>query len=180
MPAMFSLALRRRPKSFREEFEGEAVEARAYMDDISLGFKGVKANTVRVIAFLRRQLDGIDIVVNHAKTVALQPKEHAPTTEVMSLLERVDIIVADEAGVTRSVGVPIGTEECVLERTMDVMKDGGADHLARCLANMPDKQAAAFIDIEPLGQKTSYLERALDTGLSLEACRRGDNGALWA
>ena len=44
---------------------------------------------------------------------------------------------------------------------------------------MPDMQAAALIVIESLGQ-TSHLERALDTGLSLEACRRADNRAQWA
>ena len=59
---------------------------------------------------------------------------------------------------------------------MKVVRDGGADRLARCLANMPEKQAAALIAIEFLGQRTSYLRRTLDTGLSLEACRRADNG----
>ena len=34
--------------------------------------------------------------------------------------------------------------------------------------------------IESLGQRTSYLERALNTGVSLEASRRADNGAQWA
>ena len=34
-----------------------------------------------------------------------------------------------------------------------------------------------LIAVESLGQRTSYLERALDPGLSLEACRRADNGA---
>ena len=62
---------------------------------------------------------------------------------------------------------------------MEVVRDGGADGLARCLANMPDKQAAALIAIESFGQRTSHLERALDTGLSLEACKREDNGAQW-
>ena len=45
---------------------------------------------------------------------------------------------------------------------------------------MPDKQATALIAIESLGQKTDDLERALDTGLSLEACRMADHGAQWA
>ena len=49
------------------------------------------------------------------------------------------------------VGIPIGTDEYVLERAMEVMRDGDADHLARCLANMPDKQAGAHIAIESLG-----------------------------
>ena len=78
------------------------------------------------------------------------------------------------------VGVPIGTDEYVLDRAMVVVRDWGADRRARCLANMPDKQAVTVIAIESLGQRTSYLERALDTKLSLQACRRTDNGAQWA
>ena len=45
---------------------------------------------------------------------------------------------------------------------------------------MTDNQAAALIAIESLGQRTSYLERALDTGLFLEACRSADIGEQWA
>ena len=67
------------------------------------------------------------------------------------------------------------THTYVLKRA--VVKDGGADHRARCLANMSDKQGAALIAVESLRQRTSYVERALATGLSLEACRRADNGA---
>ena len=59
---------------------------------------------------------------------------------------------------------------------MEVMRDGGADHLSRCFVNMPDKQAAALITVESLGQRTSYPERAVDPGLSLEACKLSDNG----
>ena len=55
-PATFCLALRPGLKRFREEFEGEGVEAFAYMDDVSLGLMGVTANTVRAFAFLRREL----------------------------------------------------------------------------------------------------------------------------
>ncbi|CAN0546862.1 unnamed protein product, partial [Laminaria digitata] len=36
-PAMFCLVLRPGLKRFRQEFEGEGVEAFAYMDDVSLG-----------------------------------------------------------------------------------------------------------------------------------------------
>ena len=108
------------------------------------------------------------------KTVELTPKGHAPTTEDISLLESL-VRIEGEGGVT-VVGIPIGIDEYVLEREMEVVKDGGADRLAHCLANMPDKQAAALIAIESLGQSTSYLERARGTGLSLEACRRADNG----
>ena len=50
------LALRPGLKRFREDLEGEGVEAFAYMDDVSLGLMGVTANTVRAFAFLRREL----------------------------------------------------------------------------------------------------------------------------
>ena len=99
--------------------------------------------------------------------------------EEISLLESVDVRIAAEGGAT-VVGVPIGTDKYVLDRAIEAVRDGAADRLARCLASMPDKQAAALIAVESLGQRTSYLERALDTGLSLEACRREDNGAQWA
>ena len=78
------------------------------------------------------------------------------------------------------VGVPIGNDEYVLERAGEIVKEGGTDHLARCLANMLDKQAAALIVTQSLGQRTGYREWALDTELSREACRRADNGRQWA
>ncbi|CAN0409834.1 unnamed protein product, partial [Laminaria digitata] len=149
------------------------------MDDVSLGLRGITANTVRAFAFLRRELDDIGIVVSPAKTVALPPKGHAPTAEKISLLESVDVHIADEGRVT-VVSVPIRTEEYMRGRAMEVIGDGGADCLARCLTNMLDKQAAALISVESLGQRTTYLERALDPRLPLEACRRADNGAQWA
>ena len=33
-------------------------------------------------------------------------------------------------------GVPIGTAEYVFERAMEVVRDGGADRLAHCLATV--------------------------------------------
>ena len=149
------------------------------MGDVSLGLTGIAANMVRAFAFLQRELDDIGVVVNAAKTVALPPEGHTPTAEEISLLESVEVRTADKGGVT-VLGVPIGTKEYVRGRAMEVVRDGGADHLARCLANMHDKQAAALITVESLRQRTSYFERALDPGLSLDACKRADNGAPWA
>ncbi|CAN0458038.1 unnamed protein product, partial [Laminaria digitata] len=108
-PAMFCLALRPGLKRFRQEFEGEGVEAFAYMDDVSLGLMGITANMVRAFAFLRRELDDIGIVVSPAKTVALPPKGHALTAEKISLLESVDVRISDKGRVTVG-SVPIGTE----------------------------------------------------------------------
>ena len=155
------------------------MEVFAYLDDVSCGHMRVTANTVRAFAFLRGELEDIGIVANTANTVAPPPKGHAATAEEISLLESVDVRIVGEGEMT-VVGVPIGTDEYVLERTLEVVRDGGADRYGRCLAFMPDTQAAVLIAIESLGQRTSYLERALDTGLSLEACRRADNGVHWA
>ena len=115
-------------------------------------------------------------MVNTAKTVVLTPEGHAPTAGEISLLESVDVRIVDEGGV-KVVGAPIGTDEYALERAVEVVRDGGAGRLVHCFANMPEKQAAALIAIEYLEQRTSYLERVMDTGLSLEALRRADNGA---
>ena len=82
--------------------------------------------------------------------MALPPKSHAPTAEILFL------------------------------QSVDVHKERGTDHHAHCLAKMPDNLVAALIITEYLGQRTGYLERALDTELSLEAYRRAGNGAQWA
>ena len=78
-------------------------------------------------------------MVELAKTVALPPKGHAPTAEHISLLDSADVCIAEEGGVT-VVGIPIGTKEHVLERLMGEVEDGGADRLAHCLVNMPEKK----------------------------------------
>lgn len=49
------------------------MEVFAYMDDVSLGRIGIKTNTIRALVFFRRELDGIAIAVNPAKTVAPPP-----------------------------------------------------------------------------------------------------------
>ena len=154
------------------------MEAFAYIDYVSLGLMRITADTVRPFAFLQRELKNVGNMLNPAKTIALPPKGYAPTAEI-SLLESVDVRIAGEGGAT-VVGVPLGTDEYVLDQAMEVVRTGGADRLARCLARMPDKHTAALIAIESLGQRTSYLERALDTGLSLEACRMADHGVQWA
>ena len=107
-------------------------------------------------------------MANTSKAVALPPQCHTLTVEEISLLQNVDLRVAYEGGVT-VVSVPIGDDEYALERAREIIEEGGTDYLARCLANMPDQQAVALIVTESLGQKTGYLERALDTELSLEA-----------
>ena len=137
-PAMFCLGLRPELKRFREEVEREGEEAFAYVDDVFLDLMRITANTIRAFALLRQELEDIGIVVNASKTVSLPPKGHASTAEDISLLESVDFRVADEGRVT-VVGVPIDTDEYVLERAREIVKEGGTEDLARCLANMPDE-----------------------------------------
>ena len=72
----------------------------------------ITADTVRAVAFLRRELEDIGVVVNPTKTIALPPKGYAPTAEEISLLESVHVRIEGEGGAT-VVGVPIGTDEYV-------------------------------------------------------------------
>ena len=44
---------------------------------------------------------------------------------------------------------------------------------------MPGKQAANLIATGSMVKQTAYVERVMDPKLSLPACRRADNGAVW-
>ena len=101
-------------KRFREEFEREGVYTFVYIDDGSLRLTGITANTIKAVAFLRRNSEDISVVANTSKSVALPPKGHAPTAEEISLLQSVDVHVAYEGEVT-VLGVPIGNDEYVLQ-----------------------------------------------------------------
>ena len=92
---------------------------------------------------------------------AKPPKGQAPTMEEISLLESVDI---NHSTYRRRWGDRGGCPDRH-GRVRDgpshrfIVRDGGAGRLARCLANMPDKQMAALLATESLGQKTYYLGR---------------------
>ena len=50
-------------------------------------------------------------------------------------------------------GVPIvGSDKRVLGRAMEIVRDAGAERLARCLVNIPAKQVAALIAMNPWGR----------------------------
>ena len=87
--------------------------------------------------------------------------------------------IAEERGVA-VMDTPIGTEEHAIERAVGAIQDGGEDFRAHGIADMPDKQSAAIIATESLGQRTSYLERVMDTSMSLETCQWADNRAQCA
>ena len=73
---------------------------------------------------LNQLVEDVGIVANTAKIVALPPKGQAPTAEEILLLERVDVRIVREGGVT-VVGVPIGTDTYVLEPASETVKGGG-------------------------------------------------------
>ena len=62
------------------------------------GLIGITADTITVIADLRRELDDIGVDVNPAQTVALPPKEHAPMAEELLLLESIDALIGRKTG----------------------------------------------------------------------------------
>lgn len=108
---------------------------------------------------LRRELliDDVRSVGKPANTLALSPQGNDPTAKSTCILECVVVRVTDYGGVT-VVGVPIGTDQYVLEPTLEVVKDGRTDRLGNCLADMLDRQAGGLIAIGPLWQRTSHFK----------------------
>ena len=133
--------------TFREKFERGRVESFVYIDGISLGLVRVAVNATVSFAFFRRKPDDIFIVANPAKTVALPPKGRATSTEEVSLSGSIDAHTVKEGEVT-VVGIPSGVEDYMLERAMEVTKDGCADRFARCLTHTPDIPAATLVTID--------------------------------
>lgn len=159
-PKPFSLALRPGLKRLGEQLEREGVGVFAHTGDTSLGLMGLTVNTVRATAFPRRELDNVGVVVNPTKTVVLPPKGHAPTTKEIALLERdVDVRIVGEGGVL-VVGVPIGVEKCLVKRAMGVpvVRDGSADRLVRCLADMGTSTQRPSFPSNPSGRGLTVLK----------------------
>ena len=128
--------------------------------------------------FLQRELASIGTAMNPSKTVALPRKGHVPTLEEIALLGSDDVRIAERGGV-KVVGVPIGTDAYAMESAMEIVKNVGAEQLARMLPHMPDKQSANLIATGSMVQRTAYIERVMDPELSRPACRRANNSAMW-
>ena len=77
------------------------------------------------------------------------------------------------------VGVPVGTDEYARESAIEIVRNGGAEQLARMLSHKPNKQSTNLIATSSMVQRTSYLERVMDPELSLAACQKADGNALW-
>ena len=123
----------------RAKFEPRGVEASAYLHDISIGMMEITPGTVEDAFFLQRELPKICIAINPSKTVALPKKGHVPTPEQIALFEGNGVSIAERGGV-KVVGVPVGTDEYARESAMEIVRNGGAEQLARMLSRMPDKQ----------------------------------------
>ena len=140
-PALFCMPVLPVLTRTRAEFERRRVEAIAYLDDISIGMMEITSDSVEVVPFLQRELSNIGIAINPSKTVALPPKGHVPTQEQIALHEGIGVSIAERGGV-KVVGVPIGTDEYARESAMEIVRNGGAEQLARMLLRMPHKQSA--------------------------------------
>ena len=177
-PALFCMPLLPVLKRTRAEFGLRGVEAFAYLDDISIGMMEITPDTVEVVPFLQRELSNIGIAINPSKTIALPPKGHVPTPEQIALLEGIGVSIAERGGF-KVVGVPMGTDEYARDSAMEIVRNEGAEQLARMLSRMPDKQPAYLIATGFMIQRTSYLECVMDPELSLAACKKADGNALW-
>ena len=173
-PALFCQPLRPVLTRVREEYESQGVEAYAYLDDITIVSHEISPGTVGVVPFLERELTARAINLNSTNKVALAPKGHVPAPEeTLRLAGEVGVRIAGEGGI-KVIWVPVGTDEFAIESTMGIVRDGGAEQLARMLPRMTDKQTASLIAIGSTVQRMAYVERVMDQKLSLPACRRAD------
>ena len=175
-PALFCMPLLPVLKRTRAEFEPRGVEAFAYLDDVSIGMTEITPDTVEVVPLLQRELSNLSIAINPRKTFALPPKGHVPTPKQISLLEGIGFSIAGRGG-AKVVGVPVDKDEYARESAMGIVRNGGAEQLARLLSRVSGKQSAYLIATGFMVQRTSYLERVMDPELSLAACQKADGNA---
>ena len=77
------------------------------------------------------------------------------------------------------VGVPIGSDAYVKECAIKVIRDRGAEKLARMLPRMSDRHVAFLIISSSLTERSVYIERGIDSELTKDACQRLDNMVMW-
>ena len=121
--------------------------------------------------FLRRGFGEIVLVFSPAKTEALPLKSHIPRVEEISLLVCVDVQTA-KGGSVMVVGVPIGTEEYVVERAK------GLRHgLPGALPGRHARQASGRPHCHLISRIENLRPRVYhDTGSPLEPCGKTGNG----
>ena len=103
----------------------------------------------------------------------ITPLDHAPTEREVSLLAGLGVDVAQGGG-TIVVGVPVGADFFIEEHAVGVVKDKGANRLARMLTRMPDKQVTILVAAKAATIKPRTLKGRFDACLS-----RADHGPMW-
>ena len=91
----------------------------------------ITPDTAEVVPFLQRELANIGFAINPRKTVALLPKRHVPTAEEISLLQGIDVRIAEQRGV-KVVRVPIGTDAHAMDSAMEIVKTGEQNNSRGC------------------------------------------------
>ena len=119
----------------REEYESQGVDAYAYLNDITIAAHEISPGTVGVVPFVERELTSRGIHLSAGKTVALAPNGHVPPLEEISLSIGDGVCIADEGGI-KVVGVPVGTDEFAIESAIGIVRDVGAEQLARMLPRL--------------------------------------------
>lgn len=103
--------------------------------------------------------------------------------EFVSPLACVDVRVTGEGEVTVAGWSLSAPENISKSEQCGAVTDGGADCLARCLAETPDKKAAALIVTEfyrAENQKQPQARHGHGVYAFLEARRRAEDGVQWA
>lgn len=79
----------------------------------------------------------------------------------------------------KGIGFPIGTDAYAMVSAMEIVKQGGAEPLARTLPRVSYKQSANLIATGPMVQRTAYIERVMDPELAPPARQKADSSAMW-
>ena len=91
----------------------------------------------------------------------------------------INVRIAQGGGGVKEVGVPIGNDAFAVYSALEIVRDGGAEQLARILPrSAPDEQSANLIATSSMVQRTSYVQRVMDPEQSLPACQRADTSAM--
>ncbi len=178
-PSLYCLPMNPILKTLNEKYQRLGVEFDAYMDDIFIFLSGISEETVQAFPDLETDLrEHLGVIISRPKSIACPPQGHIPSNHERGLLSGVELDIANQG--IAVVGVPVGTDEYAKTYAMEVVKTGGAENLAKMLASMPDRQVAHLVATFSLTQRTAYVERGLDSQLSIEACTRLDNACQWA
>lgn len=154
-PPLFFLILVPIIIKLQKKYEPLGVSIKAYMDDINLHLQELTEESLKALSDLEDELTEVGKIVSRRKSSALPPQGHQITDKRKRLLDGAGITVA-EAGIT-VVGVPIGSDAYVEECAIKVIRDRGAEKLARMLPRMSDRQVAFLTTSLSLTERSVYI-----------------------